>query len=625
VLPSFCNEVLPTGEMYGQNVEIDEDTEICRLCEAAVPKGTFETHSIFCLIGQQAAIQISTLDENLSDLVDELDTAIYAAAHNYLRRFLQDKEGIWGDHTIILSDDEFPIVREITVKVHQILKLHELNHKGLSTLELYISELDMLISHNRSKLQDAVMSSLEKIQENAKSKFLHFKSNYSACIALLDSTDDSYAASYEKEEAEYFQVAQKSFNARYSEAKPSLEDFEFLKPISKGAFGQVFLAKHKRTSDLFAIKVLKKNNIMRRKSMKRVNDEHKILQCANNPFIVKLFYSFQSDENLFLVMEYLPGGDLLSLLENIGYFDVEIARFYLAEIVLALEYLHKHGIIHRDLKPDNCIITKEGHVKLTDFGLSAIGLSQALHSEGLIEENGSPTSEKKLSEMSRRERAYSCVGTPDYLAPEILRGNGYDKACDFWSLGAMTYEFLAGLPPFTDETPDGVFKKIMDPDFVPEWPDDIEIPESAKDMVMNMLIRDPNQRLGSRKGIEEIKNHPFFEGIQWNSLLSSQPQFKPHEGVNYFVEACAEKHKSVDVDIHKLNLKRLNLDLNESPHTGGSNSGKSSSPGSSFVSPRAQHSPRTKSVTAFPSFQFRNLNSLAEQNDTIISNLPKNN
>jgi len=597
---------------------MEEDTEICRLCESAVARGTFETHSIFCLIGQQAAIQISALDEKISDLVDELDASIYAAAHNYLRRFLKDKEGIWGDHTIILLDDEFPIVREITVKIHQILKLHELNHNGLSHLEVCISELETLTAHNRPKFQEAVLNILDKLLELTKSKFLHFKSNYSACIALLDSTDDSSIGNYGKEESDYFRVAQKSFNTRYSESKPSLEDFEFLKPISKGAFGQVFLAKHNRTNDLFAIKVLKKNNILRRKSVKRVNDEHKILQSANNPFIVRLFYSFQSDENLFLVMEYLPGGDLLSLLENLGYFDVDIAKFYLAEIVLALEYLHKHGIIHRDLKPDNCIITKEGHVKLTDFGLSAIGLSQAIHSEGFKIE--SSPKELMHKELTRRERAYSCVGTPDYLAPEILQGNGYDKACDFWSLGAMAYEFLTGLPPFTDETPDGVFRKILDPNFEPEWPEDIEIPDCAKDFIKNLLIRDPVQRLGVRKGIEEIKNHPFFEGIQWNYLLSSLPQFIPHEGVNYFVEVpCAQQHKSVDVDITKLNLKRLNELTGSGGSSCGTRSPMSQSPRSSKVSPRTQHSPRSKAVTAFPSFQFRNLNTLVAQNEEIIS------
>jgi serine/threonine protein kinase len=588
--------------------EEQEGTEICRLCETAVLKGTFETHSIFCLIGQQAAIQISSIDESLSELVEDLDTAIYTAAHNYLRRFIKDKEALFGDHTIILTDNEFHVVREITVKIHQILKLHELSHRALSQLDVLTSELDTLVSHNRSKFQPAVLELLEKIQELSKSKFMHVKSNHSACIALLDTTEDSISVlETEKESAEYFQVAQKSFKARYSESKPSLEDFLFIRAISKGAFGQVFLAKHKRTNDLLAIKVLKKNNILRRKSIKRVNDEHKILQSANNPFIVKLFYSFQSEENLFLVMEYLPGGDLLSLLENIGYFDIEIAQFYLAEIVLALEYLHKHGIIHRDLKPDNCIITKEGHVKLTDFGLSAIGLSQVLHLEGLDEV--SPDSpQPPLQQLSRRQRAYSCVGTPDYLAPEILQGNGYDNACDFWSLGAMSYEFLTGAPPFNDENPDGVFQKILDPNFSPDWPDDIDIPDAAKDFVMNLLIRDPHKRLGVRKGIEEIKNHPFFANISWNSLLEEQPIFKPNEGVNYFVDIpFADSHKSVDVDINKLNinLKKLQEPFLSLSSSGEGVSPKTLSPGN-MVSPR--NSPRGKAVTAFPSFQFRNLN-----------------
>jgi len=183
----------------------------------------------------------------------------------------------------------------------------------------------------------------------------------------------------------------------------------------------------------------------------------------------------------------------------------------------------------------------------------------------------------------------------------------------------MSYEFLTGIPPFNDECPDGVFQKIMDPNFAPDWPDDIEIPDAAKDFITNLLIRDPQKRLGVRKGIDEIKSHPFFAAISWNSLLDEQPQFKPNEGVNYFVDIpFAEHHKSVDVDINKLNLKRLQDSFPGTSSSGEGVSPKTGSPGS-VVSPR--NSPRGKAITAFPSFQFRNLNSLIEQNDSIISAL----
>ncbi|CAI9113709.1 OLC1v1014362C1 [Oldenlandia corymbosa var. corymbosa] len=215
-----------------------------------------------------------------------------------------------------------------------------------------------------------------------------------------------------------------------SKDRTSIDDFEIIKPISRGAFGRVFLAKKRTTGDLFAIKVLKKADMIRKNAVESILAERDILITVRNPFVVRFFYSFTCRENLYLVMEYLNGGDLYSLLRNLGCLDEDVARVYIAEVVLALEYLHSLRIVHRDLKPDNLLIAHDGHLKLTDFGLSKVGLinstddlsGPAVSGTSLMEEDDSSLSGYE-SEDRRKKR--SAVGTPDYLAPEILLGTGH--------------------------------------------------------------------------------------------------------------------------------------------------------------------------------------------------------
>jgi len=304
----------------------------------------------------------------------------------------------------------------------------------------------------------------------------------------------------------------------------------------------------------------------------------------------------------------------LSLLEKFGCFPEEMAKIYIAEIILALQYLHGHGIIHRNLKPDNCIITQDGHIKLTDFGLSVYGLQDTIHSdllkdELLIQEHN----DKKL--ITRKEKAYSCVGTPDYLSPEVLIGKGHDEAADFWSLGAMAYEFLTGLPPFTADTPEEVFKNIQDESFNLEWPEDVTVSDNAKNLILNLLTHDPKRRLGVRgSGIQELKDHPFFQGIDWDHFMEQEAIFKPNTQNLEDTEYCDERtntHQSVDVNLKNLNLKTLSV------NTDGI---KPSIISPRNTSPRGSNSPR-RIFSVFPTFQFRNLSHLAEQNQNIISSL----
>ncbi|CAI8600463.1 unnamed protein product [Vicia faba] len=315
-----------------------------------------------------------------------------------------------------------------------------------------------------------------------------------------------------------------------SKDRTSIEDFEIIKPISRGAFGRVFLARKRATGDLFAIKVLKKADMIRKNSVQDILAERDILISIRNPFVVRFFYSFTCRENLYLVMEYLNGGDLYSMLRNLGCLDEDMARVYIAEVVLALEYLHTQHIIHRDLKPDNLLIGQDGHIKLTDFGLSKVGLINSTDDLSAPSSfaNGFLGDDKpKSRHVSKREerQQQSVVGTPDYLAPEILLGMGHGATADWWSVGVILYELLVGVPPFNAEHPQQIFDNIINRDIQwPKYPE--EISYEAYDLMNKLLIENPVQRLGTT-GASEVKGHAFFKDINWDTLARQKAMFIP--------------------------------------------------------------------------------------------------
>ncbi|CAI9773699.1 unnamed protein product [Fraxinus pennsylvanica] len=313
--------------------------------------------------------------------------------------------------------------------------------------------------------------------------------------------------------------------------RTSIDDFEIIKPISRGAFGRVFLAKKRTTGDLFAIKVLKKADMIRKNAVESILAERNILISVRNPFVVRFFYSFTCRENLYLVMEYLNGGDLYSLLRNLGCLDEDVARVYIAEVVLALEYLHSLHVVHRDLKPDNLLIAHDGHIKLTDFGLSKVGLinstddlsGPAVSGTSLMEDDEPQLSASDHQQERRKKR--SAVGTPDYLAPEILLGTGHGFTADWWSVGVILFELIVGIPPFNAEHPQKIFDNILNRKI--PWP---QVPEEmspeAHDLIDQLLTEDPNERLGAR-GAPEVKQHPFFRDINWYTLARQKAAFVP--------------------------------------------------------------------------------------------------
>ena len=467
---------------------------------------------------------------------------------------------------------------------------------------------------------------------------------------------------------------------------PSIKDFEIIKPISKGAFGSVYLSKKKTTGDYFAIKVLKKSDMVAKNQITNVKAERAIMMWqGESDFVAKLYWTFSSKDYLYLVMEYLNGGDCASLIKVLGGLPEDWAKKYLGEVVLGVEHLHSRGIVHRDLKPDNLLIDQKGHLKLTDFGLSRMGLigrqkrlqkgpttavpdllksgpftrpqsiassrstsfdfqgpngpggnspaatpiitpdlnaalgqpsyfslsrEHSRRASGYRSDSGSsdtfsfmfkqlgledgesrnggggargaPIEEESRSESGDSPDPYGpqpptsnphggaphgtpppsgmlpppmalfdpedqnrrFVGTPDYLAPETIKGLGQDELSDWWSIGCILFEFLFGCPPFHAETPEQVFEKILARNI--EWPpeDEVEVSKEARDLMERLMQLEPKNRLGANvgekcaSGGDEVRKHPWFEDINWDTLREDEAQFVPNpenpEDTEYF-------------------------------------------------------------------------------------------
>ncbi|XP_073646369.1 microtubule-associated serine/threonine-protein kinase 2 isoform X4 [Tursiops truncatus] len=320
-----------------------------------------------------------------------------------------------------------------------------------------------------------------------------------------------------------------------SKKTPSEEDFETIKLISNGAYGAVFLVRHKSTRQRFAVKKINKQNLILRNQIQQAFVERDILTFAENPFVVSMFCSFETKRHLCMVMEYVEGGDCATLLKNIGALPVDMVRLYFAETVLALEYLHNYGIVHRDLKPDNLLITSMGHIKLTDFGLSKIGLMSLTTNlyEGHIEKDTREFLDKQV------------CGTPEYIAPEVILRQGYGKPVDWWAMGIILYEFLVGCVPFFGDTPEELFGQVISDEIV--WPEgDDALPPDAQDLTSKLLHQNPLERLGSAY---EVKQHPFFIGLDWTGLLRQKaefiPQLESEDDTSYF-DTRSERYHHID-------------------------------------------------------------------------------
>ncbi|KAJ1966026.1 cAMP-dependent protein kinase catalytic subunit [Dipsacomyces acuminosporus] len=280
----------------------------------------------------------------------------------------------------------------------------------------------------------------------------------------------------------------------------TLNDYQLLNTLGTGTFARVFLCQSKRSKRYYAMKALRKSQVVKLKQVEHINNEKNILEVARHPFVVRLERTMQDERNLYMLMEYVPGGELFSHLRRAGRFPDDVARFYAAEIVLALDYLHSMKIIWRDTKPENILLDDRGHVKLADFGFA-----------------------KRVE-----DRTWTLCGTPEYLAPEIIQSKGHGKAVDWWALGILIFEMLAGYPPFYDDNPFGIYEKILEGKLAfPTF-----FSPAARDLIRRLLNADVGKRLGNLQGEgADVKGHPWFSMIDWQVLVEKRvppPIVPPH-------------------------------------------------------------------------------------------------
>lgn len=388
-------------------------------------------------------------------------------------------------------------------RYNEFYKLHDILKKQVPNLQLKLpgkklfgNNLDPQFVASRREGLNAFVQQLMQDQ-----KLLHID-EVRAFLQLdghLQKSEDGSA----DEICEKGSTAEDNVNLGPSErayAKPS--DFEFLHVIGKGSFGKVLLARHRHDGNHYAVKVLSKRLIVRQNEARHIMSERNVLlKNLEHPFLVGLHFCFQTRDKLYFVLDYVNGGELFFHLQRERTFSESRARFYTAEIASALGYLHSRGIVYRDLKPENLLLDSQGHVILTDFGLSK---------EGLLATDTTNT----------------FCGTPEYLAPEIVRKEAYDRSVDWWCLGAVLYEMLYGLPPFYSRNTAEMYDQIL---FKPLKLRQ-GVSEAGKKILINLLEKDSTKRLGSGYGdFDDIKQHEFFKTINWDQLMQRRitPPFNP--------------------------------------------------------------------------------------------------
>eukprot|EP01125_Pyxidicula_operculata_P019295 TRINITY_DN698_c0_g1_i2.p1 TRINITY_DN698_c0_g1~~TRINITY_DN698_c0_g1_i2.p1 ORF type:complete len:1300 (+),score=335.10 TRINITY_DN698_c0_g1_i2:220-4119(+) len=596
-----------------------QEIVVCRICEEKFKKADLILHGPYCAITQKCDIASQSCDIRLHKLIDVMrttqTTGTAAEISKEVKEILLQMEKIacrasevgmkeiqtgatrlenyLAEVDTIMSDYcDHVVVLTFAKKLTQIIceKFSSITEYSLIAKEAPIPEADPTIipstetpnntntSNNNSTVRSKLAGFLNLFSRKTK------PSSTSSPVSKSSSTNKNNSNN--------------NNNALSNPLKISIKDFQILKPISRGAFGRVYLAKKIKTGDLYAIKVMRKSDIIRKNQQGTVITERNAMARAHHPFIVQLYFAFQSEKYLYLVMEYLIGGDLASLLHNMSYFDEPMVKRYTAEIVLALEYLHSIGIVHRDLKPDNLLIGHDGHLKMTDFGLSKIGM---FNNESEVRTDRCDPLRDLAASGGAKESDDRIVGTPDYLSPEILLGTGHGTGVDWWAVGVMTFEMLVGCPPFADSTPEAIFQNILNRAMF-DWPNTINISDSAKDFVESLLVLDPTKRLGA-KGVDEIKNHPFFQGTVWDSVFTTPmadifiPEARDAQDTSNFLQP-----ESSDGSSFGSSFTSFTSDKNSN---------------------QQMNSPDSMDMEDIPDFSFKNLAFLREKNKEILYSNPE--
>ena len=298
----------------------------------------------------------------------------------------------------------------------------------------------------------------------------------------------------------------------YDKIKITIDDFEQLKLLGTGSFGRVILVRLKSTNALYAMKILSKNQIKQKHQEEHTKTERDLMVKINSPFVVNIKFAFQDDVRLYIVSDFMQGGDMFYHLHVKKVFPEEMVKFYIIEIVLALEFLHKNNMIYRDLKPENILMSADGHIKISDFGLSKI-----------------------LSSID--DKAFTLCGTPQYIAPEVLKNKGYDKDIDWWSLGCFIYETSTGFLPFPIKKGTKINMKIYEEPL--RFPNGLS--KEIIDLIKKLLTPNPKKRLGHGvDGAQKVKQHPFFQNVNWEKYYNKEinppfiPELNGEEDLRYF-------------------------------------------------------------------------------------------
>ncbi|CAL4890849.1 unnamed protein product [Urochloa decumbens] len=661
----------PDGGMAAEVVVVDGEAPrmICRICDFEIPMSCAEGHFAVCTLADRCDAKGHTADQRLLRVADVLHRVLAGAAagaspssssspgamshllavpsaelfpsspplatprtsdaESQLARHFVHAGGGVGD-----GGEDVQQIDSLLAIARGVERIKSSEYNSLEELSSFLEDLNAVI--DTRKVDALVVETFgRRIAKLLQEKFMHL-------CAQIDDMNAAAAGEHSQSQQHLHPIDEEGpppavtsralgGNAGAGAAaggkfkdRTSIEDFEIIKPISRGAFGRVFLARKRVTGDLFAIKVLKKADMIRKNAVESILAERDILISARNPFVVRFFYSFTCRENLYLVMEYLNGGDLYSLLRNLGCLDEDMARTYIAELVLALEYLHSMNVIHRDLKPDNLLIGRDGHIKLTDFGLSKVGLINSTDdlsgpdvSSVLVGDHQPADAEQRAQQRQQRQKQ-TAVGTPDYLAPEILLGMAHGPTADWWSVGIILFELLVGIPPFNAEHPQIIFDNIMNREI--PWPHvPEELSSEAYDLIDKLLMENPVQRLGAT-GAGEVKAHPFFKGINWDMLARQKVAFIPSTDDEYDTSyfACrhawgtADEHVNAPCNEYDDRSETSSMSCCSSPHSDYEEDGDECGSMEEFSAPLSVK-------YSFSNFSFKNISQLASMNYDLIT------